>query len=356
MSRFLTPSLSELKPYVPGEQPKEVERFIKLNTNESPYPPSPKVIEALSGGKIAASLRLYSDPSCADLLSALAATFGVEHTQVFAGNGSDEVLAFCFLGLCPNGAVFPDISYGFYPVYARLFNLNYTQVPLREDFTIKPVDYKNERGTVFIANPNAPTGIALALDEIQSILDQDLDRLVVVDEAYVSFGAQSAVELLDKYDNLLVVGTFSKSRSLAGARLGYAVGSKTLIADLNRIKFSFNPYNINTLTQLAGCAALADEEYHRSCCAKIIDTRARASLKLSALGFALTDSRTNFIFAKCPKGLGGLEYYDKLSSRGILTRHWNTLRIENCLRISVGTDADMDALIEATKEILGGMA
>ena len=352
MSRFFTPALSALEPYVPGEQPQTGKSYIKLNTNESPYKPSPKVLDVLSDGEAAASLRLYCDPACGDLLAALATSFGVGRDQVFAGNGSDEVLGFTFLGLCPNGAVFPDISYGFYKIYSKLFGLNYTEIPLREDFTIKPEDYADEQGTVFIANPNAPTGIALSLAEIESILAQNTDRLVVVDEAYVAFGAQSSVQLLDKYDNLLVIGTFSKSRSLAGARLGYAVGSAEIIADLNRVKFSFNPYNINSLSQLAGCASLADEEHHRTCCARVIRSRERAAAELRALGFTLTDSKTNFIFAGCPQGLSAGVYQNELRSRGILVRYWNAPRIENYLRISIGTDKDMDALIAATKEIL----
>ncbi len=352
MSRFFTQALSALEPYIPGEQPQTGESYIKLNTNESPFKPSPGVLEVLADPDAAANLRLYCDPACGDLLAALASHFGVGRDQVFAGNGSDEVLGFTFLGLCPKGAVFPDISYGFYRIYSRLFGLSYTQIPLREDFTIAPEDYAAESGTVFIANPNAPTGIALDLAEIERILAQNRDRLVVVDEAYVAFGAQSSVQLLDKYDNLLVIGTFSKSRSLAGARLGYAVGSKEVIADLKKIKFSFNPYNINSLSQLAGCAALADEEYHKACCARVIETRQRASSQLRELGFTLTDSRTNFVFAACPEGLPAGRYCQELRKRGILVRYWNTPRIENHVRISIGTDEDMAALIAATREIL----
>ena len=328
MSRFLAGALRAVTPYTPGEQPRGVETLIKLNTNENPYPPSPKVLEALNG-RAAENLRLYSDPACADFLAALAETFGVGRDQVFAGNGSDEVLAFAFLAFCEKGAAFADITYGFYPVFAQLFGIAAQEVPLREDFSVNTGDYAGVPGTVFLANPNAPT-----------------------DEAYVDFGGESAACLLGRYDNLLVVGTFSKSRSLAGARLGYAVGSPALIADLNTVKFSFNPYNINRLTLLAGEAALADAPYFARCCTQVAAVRDETAQALRALGFTVTDSKTNFLFAGAHPAVSGGEYYAALRQSSILVRHFTLPRIENWVRITVGTAAQMQRLVDVTKQIL----
>ena len=318
MSRFLAGALRAVTPYTPGEQPRGVETLIKLNTNENPYPPSPKVLEALNG-RAAENLRLYSDPACADFLAALAETFGVGRDQVFAGNGSDEVLAFAFLAFCEKGAAFADITYGFYPVFAQLFGIAAQEVPLREDFSVNTGDYAGVPGTVFLANPNAPTGLCLPLG---------------------------------RYDNLLVVGTFSKSRSLAGARLGYAVGSPALIADLNTVKFSFNPYNINRLTLLAGEAALADAPYFARCCTQVAAVRDETAQALRALGFTVTDSKTNFLFAGAHPAVSGGEYYAALRQSSILVRHFTLPRIENWVRISVGTAAQMQRLVDVTKQIL----
>lgn len=351
MSRFLAGALRAVTPYTPGEQPRGVETLIKLNTNENPYPPSPKVLEALNG-RAAENLRLYSDPACADFLAALAETFGVGRDQVFAGNGSDEVLAFAFLAFCEKGAAFADITYGFYPVFAQLFGIAAQEVPLREDFSVNTGDYAGVPDTVFLANPNAPTGLCLPLAEIEALLRQDPDRLVVVDEAYVDFGGESAACLLGRYDNLLVVGTFSKSRSLAGARLGYAVGSPALIADLNTVKFSFNPYNINRLTLLAGEAALADAPYFARCCTQVAAVRDETAQALRALGFTVTDSKTNFLFAGAHPAVSGGEYYAALRQSSILVRHFTLPRIENWVRITVGTAAQMQRLVDVTKQIL----
>ena len=353
MSRFFNAALAGLVPYVPGEQPKNVRRLIKLNTNENPYPPAPAVLDALTREETA-RLRLYSDPACGDFLRALAAALGVGEGQVFASNGSDEALAFAFLAFGAAGTAFPDLTYGFYPVFARLFGLSAAVVPLRPDFTVAVEDYAGLPGTVFLANPNAPTGLALPRTALRRLLEQDRERLVVVDEAYVDFGGESAVPLLREYDNLLVIGTFSKSRCLAGARLGYAAGPEELIADLNRVKFSFNPYNVNRLTLLAGTAALSEPDYYRRCAERIVAERGRAAEALRALGFSVTDSRANFLFAGCPAGLSGREYYEKLRERGILVRRWELPRIENHVRITVGTGEQMDALLAATKDILGG--
>lgn len=353
MSRFLAPRLAALTPYTPGEQPQGMESLIKLNTNESPFAPSPCVKTALNENAVR-DLRLYSDPACHTFLTALADTFGVRQTQVFAGNGSDEVLAFLFQAMCPDGAVFADLTYGFYPVFAQLYGVPFTEIPLREDFTLCVGDYAAQSGTVFLANPNAPTGLALGLDDVEALLMQNKNRLVVVDEAYVDFGAQSAVSLLARYDNLIVVGTFSKSRSLAGARLGYAVGSEALIADLNAVKFSFNPYNVNRLTLLAGTAALEDEAYFQDCCRQIAQTREETAAALRALGFTVTDSRANFVFAAPPAPLTGAAYYKGLRENGILVRYFAQPRIENYVRITVGTSTQMQTLLDVTKGLMKG--
>ena len=351
MSRFMAQKLAALKPYTPGEQPQGMDKLIKINTNESPYPPSPMVINAITAAAVE-KLRLYNDTECTALLDALARTYNVKRTQVIASNGSDEILAFAFNAFCQNGAAFPDITYGFYPVFAQLFGVNYNEIPLTDSFEICLDDYKNEAGTVFVANPNAPTGICLPLCEIENLLNQNKDRLVVVDEAYVDFGGESAVTLLPKYDNLLVVGTFSKSRSLAGARLGFAMGSEALIADLNKVKFSFNPYNVNALTQLAGTAALKDVEYFDKCRFEIIETREFTKQSLETLGFTVLPSKANFIFAKPPKGYSGDEYFADLRKNGILVRHFSIDRIKEYNRVTIGTKAQMQTLINVTKALL----
>lgn len=351
MSRFFTSALRALKPYTPGEQPRGVGNLIKLNTNESPFPPSPKVLDALTRDE-AEKLRLYSDPACTDFLAALARAYGAAEDRVFAGNGSDEVLAFAFRAFCEKGAVFADLTYGFYPVFARMFGVAAKEIPLRQDFTLAVEDYAGEAGTVFLANPNAPTGLCLPLEKIEMLLRQNPDRLVVVDEAYVDFGGKSAVTLLPRYDNLLVVGTFSKSRSLAGARLGYAIGSAALIADLNTVKFSFNPYNINRLTLLAGTAALADAEYYAKNCAEIAAVRDDTAGALRALGFCVTQSRTNFLFAGANPRISGADYYAQLRKNNILVRHFDVPRIADWVRITVGTRAQMERLLEVTRGLL----
>jgi len=348
MSIFLDPRLNALKPYTPGEQPQEG-KFIKLNTNESPYPPSPKVIEALDGK--AETLRLYPDPECGELRSAIAQVHDLETEQIIAGNGSDELLAFIFQGFCPKGAAFADITYGFYKVWAQLYDVNAKIVPLREDFTLCLEDYRGLNETIFIANPNAPTGIALDPRDIAALAKEKPERLVVVDEAYVDFGAESCIRFIDELSNLLVVRTFSKSRNLAGGRVAFAAGSREIIADLNRIKYSFNPYNLNRLSQIAGTASVLDTQYFSECCSKIISTRERSAGELRALGFEMTESRTNFLFVRHPR-LKGAELYKKLRGRGILVRHFGGERIEDYVRITIGSDKEMDALIEALAAIL----
>ncbi len=352
MSRFLDRRLSGLTPYVPGEQPKGIEGLIKLNTNESPFPPSPEAVAAVSEAAVK-DLRLYPDPECSALIGAISEEYGVARDQIAIGNGSDELLAFCFHGLCPEGAAFPDITYGFYPVFCEMFGVSPTVVPLRDDFSVAPEDYAGVRGTVFLANPNAPTGMFLSLDGVKELLEQDPDRLVVVDEAYVDFGGESALALLPEHENLLIVRTFSKSRQLAGGRLAFAIGSRELIADVNTMKFSFNPYSANRLALIAGEQAIRDVKYFDDCRAEIIENRRYTEESLRGLGFTVTDSRANFVFAAPPK-IGGRRYYEELRKAGILVRYFDKDRIRGYVRITVGTRKQMEALIGASEKIIMG--
>ena len=348
MSRFLSERLQALAPYVPGEQPK-VRNLIKLNTNESPFPPAPGVKEAVA--EAAGSLQLYNDLSAAKLIRLLAETYGLQENQITVSNGSDEILAFAFQAFGEKGLVFPDITYGFYPVWANLYGLDAKIIPLTNDFSIDISDYQSNDRCFVIANPNAPTGKALPLSAIQEIAEKKPDQVVIVDEAYVDFGADSALALLPEYDNVLVIRTFSKSRQLAGARLGFAMGSAALIDDLNRVRFSFHPYNVNTLTQAAGAAALMQPDYFEQCRQAIMTTRAWTAEQLKALGFTVLDSRTNFLFASAP-GMSGAAYQKALRERNILVRYFDLPRTKAFTRITIGTKAQMEALIQATKEIL----
>lgn len=350
-SRFFDPKLRRLEPYVPGEQPANMAAFRKLNANENPFPPSPKVTEALTKTVID-GLRLYPDAACTRLVAALAETCGVAPNQVIPANGSDELLAFCFHGLCPKGAVFADITYSFYPVFAEMFGIPYEIVPLREDFTIHVEDYAGKPGTVFLANPNAPTGLCLPLTEIEALLRQNPDRLVIVDEAYVDFGAESAIALIDRYDNLLVIRTYSKSRQLAGGRLAFAIGNAALIGDLNAMKFSFNPFNVDAIAMTMGEAILQDPAYFEECRQKIMDNRAYTMRELKKLGFTMTESLTNFVFAKPPEGLSAADYQAALRAHQILIRYFSAPRVCDYVRITIGTREDMEALIAATAGIL----
>ena len=352
MSRYLNSRYRGLEAYTPGEQPTDM-KYIKLNTNESPYPPSAGVIEAVSGLEVS-RLNLYPDPTCKGLKQRLADIFSVERENIFVSNGSDDILNFSFMAFCEGAKTrvrFPEISYGFYSVYAELHGVDYDAVPLCDDFSINAQDYKKNDATVVIANPNAPTGLALSLEEVESIVKANPDHVVLIDEAYVDFGAQSATALTKKYGNLLVVGTFSKSRSMAGARLGYAVGNAELIADLEKIKFSTNPYNINRLTLVAGEAALRENDYYMDNCRKIIETREYTQNELRRLGFTMTESKANFIFAKSD-AIGGQELYEKLKERGILVRHFSKEKIKDYNRITVGTREQMQALIDTVTRIL----
>jgi histidinol-phosphate aminotransferase len=354
MSRFLSKKYAGLAPYVPGEQPQSG-RYIKLNTNESPFDVPPAVVEAARGA--AEKLRLYPDPDCRELTAALAESMGVGPDQIVPANGSDEVLDFAFLAFCDGGrpALFPDVTYGFYRVFAAVNGVPYREIPLRPDFSVAVEDYAGLAGTVFLANPNAPTGLALPAERIRALLDQDRDRVVVVDEAYVDFGGESAAALIPEYDNLLVTRTFSKSRSMAGARLGYAAGSAALIADLNAIRFSVNPYNLDRMTLAAGAAMLKCEETVRANCRAVAAQREKTAAELAAMGFELTDSRANFLFARYP-GADGETLYRALKDRGILVRHFSAPRTKDFVRITVGSPEDMRALTGALAEILEGCA
>lgn len=348
MSSYFSSRFAALDAYVPGEQPRD-KAYIKLNTNESPFSPSPAVLDALSREAVS-DLRLYSDPTCLATRSAIAKRYGVQPENVLVANGSDECLNFLFLGFTEPGAVFADITYGFYSVFADLHHIPATVIPLNEDLTI-PVDtFCSAKGTIFIANPNAPTGLALPLSDIEKLLISDPDRLVVIDEAYVDFGGETAVPLLEKYPNLAVVQTFSKSRSLAGARLGFTIASAEIIADMDKLRYSTNPYNVNRLTLLAGQAAMEDESYFQQNRRAIMETRAWTKAALEQRGFTVTDSMTNFLFAKTDKVDGG-ELYRSLKDKGVLVRHFTGARICQYNRITIGTQRDMETFIQKIDEI-----
>lgn len=354
MSRFLSSRFSSLVPYTPGEQPTDM-KYVKLNTNESPYPPSPKVLKAVNTEEVK-KLNLYPDPTGKALIAKLAETYGVGEENVFISNGSDDILNFSFMAFCDRekGAYFPEISYGFYEVYADLYGVNYKKVPLKADFSVDPADYYGAGSTIIIANPNAPTGLTLTCGEVEEILKSNPNDVVIIDEAYVDFGAQSCVPLTKKYNNLIVVMTYSKSRSLAGGRLGFAIADKELIRDLNTIKYSTNPYNINRLTLLAGVAALEDAEYYKNCNKNTAEVREYTKDELRKRGFSMTDSKANFIFVRSDK-IGGEEYYLSLKSKGVLVRHFKNEKIKDYVRITIGTKEQMDILIEKTDEILNGV-
>ena len=350
MSRFFSEKYQSLKPYVPGEQPRD-KRYIKLNTNESPFPPSPKAQQYAA--EAAANLQLYSDPDCTAITMQAAQLFGVKPSQIFFGNGSDEVLYLSFLAFCDEKtpAYFPDITYGFYQVYADFLGIPSVVIPLEQDFSINIGKYFCSDGTIFIANPNAPTGKLLTLSEIKQILSHNPNRVVVVDEAYIDFGGESAVKLIDRYDNLLVTQTFSKSRSLAGGRLGMAFGNEALITDLRTAKFSINPYNVNAMTMAAGLGALQDEAYIRENCRIIKENRAFTTDCLRERGFEVVDSMANFILAGHPQ-VSGADLYTQLKERGILVRYFGTPRLLPYVRITIGTKAQMEQLLAAVDQIL----
>ena len=349
MSRYLSKKFERLIPYTPGEQPRDM-KYIKLNTNESPFPTSQAA--ALAAACEAKNCRLYPDPDVTDLACKFSEVFGIEKDQVVFSNGSDDLLNFAFMAFCDeeNPAAFPDITYGFYSVFAEVNRVPFKEIPLKEDFSIDINDYIGIRKTIFIANPNAPTGIAIEPSVIEKVVRSNPDNVIIIDEAYVDFGAKSCISLINKYDNLLVIGTFSKSRSLAGARLGYAIGCRELINDLNTIRFSTNPYNINRMTMAAGIGALLDEQYTKDNCQKIIENRKWTTREIEKMGFTHTPSKANFIFAK-KEGIDGERLYLELKKRGVLVRHFNQQRIKDYLRITVGTREDMENLISKLKEM-----
>lgn len=351
MSRYLIDTYQPLEAYTPGEQPRD-QQYVKLNTNENPYPPSPAVIEAAT--REAKRLELYSDPVCADLRDAIAALYGVKRANVYTSNGSDDILNFAFMAFAGRGgrAYFPDISYGFYKVYGDLHGCDYKTIPLKDDFSIDPADYHGLDGMIAIANPNAPTGLALSAAEIEGIVRANPDHVVLIDEAYVDFGAESCVALTRRYDNLLVCMTFSKSRCMAGARLGFAIASEGLIADLDKLRYSTNPYNVNRMTLACGVAAIGDNAYYMEHCQKIEKTRADVTERLRALGFTVIPSKANFVFAKSDR-IGGGALYQALKARGVLIRHFDAPRIGDYNRITIGTPEQMDVLIDNIKAILG---
>ena len=350
MSRFFSDKYETLVPYTPGEQPK-ILNLTKLNTNECPFPPSRKALAFAA--EHTRPLNLYSDIEGQDVRAALAELCGIGPENLLLGNGSDEILNFAFMAFCDatHPAVFPNISYGFYPVFAGLNRIPYTEIPLRADFSIAPADYFDLGKTIFIANPNAPTGLALTREQVREILERNRDSVVVIDEAYVDFGGESCIPLIGAYDNLLVVQTFSKSRSMAGARLGFAAGNAALIADLNTIKFSTNPYNVNSMTQALGLGVLLDEETTRANCRTIMENRARTVEALRALGFTVLPSAANFIFAKSDR-ISGAEVYRRLRERAVLIRHFDKERIRDYNRITIGTREQMDILLKNIREIL----
>ncbi len=350
MSRFLMQRFAGLHAYTPGEQPQDMQ-YIKLNTNESPYPPAPAVFDAVNANEVG-KLRLYPDPEGKRLKEKLAALYGVKAENIFLSNGSDDILNFAFLAFCDDThpVLFPEISYGFYSVYADLYGIQAKKIPLQYDFSIDITPYCNADGMVVIANPNAPTGLLLPQQKIEQILQSNPEHMVVIDEAYIDFGGTSCSNLIEKYDNLLVVQTFSKSRSMAGARLGFAIASAQIIEDLNKIKYSTNPYSINRLTLAAGEAAVDSNQYYIDLCEKIISTRTRTVTRLREIGFTVLDSAANFVFAKS-NGIPGGELYCRLKEKGILVRHFENEKIKDYIRITIGTDAQMAICVDQLEQL-----
>jgi len=350
MSKFWSQVVRELEPYVPGEQP-QIDGLIKLNTNESPYPPSPKVIDLMTHDAID-RLRLYPDPNSKKLKNTIAHYYGVTTEQVFVGNGSDEVLALAFMAFFQQSQplLFPDISYSFYPVYCKLFGIEFNTIPLRDDFTINFADYPVANGGIIFPNPNAPTAIGTSLQNIESLLQKNTESLVIVDEAYVDFGGETAIGLVDKYPNLLVVQTLSKSRSLAGLRVGLAIGNKDLVDALDRVKNSFNSYPIDRLAEVATVVAFEDDTYFKECRDKIIATREWTTNELEKLGFNVLPSQANFLFAQ-PLGKDAASVAQYLREHKVLVRYFNKPRINQFLRITIGTNEQMRAMIDVLKTL-----
>ena len=353
MSEFFSDCLNGLVPYVPGEQPRD-KKYIKLNTNESPFAPSPKVIEAIDKGQVS-DLRLYSDPTADMLVGAIADYYSVDKDNVVTSNGSDEILAFIFRAFCgkSKGIVFPNVTYGFYKVFAQLFNIDYREIPLKKDFSIDVSDYENISDNVIIANPNAQTGVFLSVENVENLIKQNPERIVVVDEAYVDFGGQTVIPLVKKYKNLIVVQTFSKSRSLAGARVGFCVCGKALADDIKTVKFSFNPYNLNRLSIVAATEAIKDKDYFLKTTSQIIENREFTEKELDKLGFETVSSTANFLLTK-PKGISAKQLYLALKQKGVLVRYFDNSLISDYVRITMGSREQMEILIQKTKEVLMG--
>ena len=351
MSGYWSKLVRQLTPYVPGEQPR-LDKLVKLNTNESPYPPSPAVLAAI-GAVTGDSLRLYPDPESSELKEAVAARNALQPGQVFIGNGSDEVLAHTFQALLKHKLrlYFPDVTYSFYPVWCELYGIEHRAVALERDFTIDPAAFPAKNGGIIIPNPNAPTGVLMGLGAIRSLLAKSRNSVVVIDEAYIDFGGESAVQLIDEFDNLLVIQTLSKSRALAGLRVGVAMGSTQLIEGLERVKNSFNSYPLDILAQRAAVASLQDEDDFLQSCERVISSRARLGAEMSDLGFEVLPSAAYFIFATHP-GHAAAALFSALRERGIIVRYFDKPRIDNYLRISVGTDAQCDALLAALRELV----
>ena len=351
MSREWTKNLRNIEPYVPGEQSKDKD-IVKINANENPYPPSPKAIEALKSFDTN-KLRFYPSANSTKLKEAIAKYYKVDVSNVFVGNGSDDVLAVAFQSFfnSEKPIVYPDLTYSFYPVWCSLFGIEYKNYPVGDDFRINPEDYKEKHGGVVIPNPNAPTSLGEGLDFVEKILNYNQDSVVIIDEAYVDFGGTSSIPLIDKYENLLVTGTFSKSRSLAGLRIGFAIGSKALIDVMEAVKNSYNSYTVDSLSIEMGAASIEDDEYFKSTCKKVIKTRERVTLELEKLGFDVLDSQTNFIFVTHNKH-NMKSLFEYLKTQKVFIRYFSLPRIENYVRITIGTNEEMDIFLEKTKEFI----
>lgn len=351
MSREWTKNLRNIEPYVPGEQSKDKD-IVKINANENPYPPSPKAAEVLKSFDTN-KLRFYPSANSTKLKEAIAKYYKVDVSNVFVGNGSDDVLAVAFQSFfnSEKPIVYPDLTYSFYPVWCSLFGIKYKNYPVGDDFRINPEDYKEKNGGVVIPNPNAPTSLGEGLDFVGKILNYNQDSVVIIDEAYVDFGGTSSIPLIDKYENLLVTGTFSKSRSLAGLRIGFAIGSKALIDVMEAVKNSYNSYTVDSLSIEMGAASIEDDEYFKSTCKKVIKTRERVTLELEKLGFDVLDSQTNFIFATHNKH-NMKSLFEYLKTQKVFIRYFSLPRIENYVRITIGTNEEMDIFLEKTKEFI----
>lgn len=351
MSREWTKNLRNIEPYVPGEQSKDKD-IVKINANENPYPPSPKAAEVLKSFDTN-KLRFYPSANSTKLKEAIAKYYKVDVSNVFVGNGSDDVLAVAFQSFfnSEKPIVYPDLTYSFYPVWCSLFGIKYKNYPVGDDFRINPEDYKEKNGGVVIPNPNAPTSLGEGLDFVEKILNYNQDSVVIIDEAYVDFGGTSSIPLIDKYENLLVTGTFSKSRSLAGLRIGFAIGSKALIDVMEAVKNSYNSYTVDSLSIEMGAASIEDDEYFKSTCKKVIKTRERVTLELEKLGFDVLDSQTNFIFATHNKH-NMKSLFEYLKTQKVFIRYFSLPRIENYVRITIGTNEEMDIFLKKTKEFI----